>query len=136
MFCYQCEQTSKGTGCTVVTACGKDPETAALQDLLVYATKGVSMYAVRAGQLGARSNDVDVFVIEALFTTVTNVNFDHARMRAMLLEAARIRDGVRALYEAAAAKAGQPIEKLSGQAAWQPAETLEGLIIQGQLVTI
>ena len=136
MFCYQCEQTSKGTGCTVVTACGKDPETAALQDLLVYATKGVSMYAVRAGQLGARSHDVDVFVIEALFTTVTNVNFDPARMRAMLLEAARIRDGVRALYEAAAAKAGQPIEKLSGPAAWQPAETLEGLIIQGQLVTI
>ena len=54
MFCYQCEQTSKGTGCQQIGVCGKEPETAALQDLLVHATKGLSMYAHRAAQLGVR----------------------------------------------------------------------------------
>ena len=52
MFCYQCEQTSKGAGCQQIGVCGKEPETAALQDLLVHATKGLSMYAHRAAQLG------------------------------------------------------------------------------------
>ena len=51
MFCYQCEQTAKGTGCTTFGVCGKDPETAALQDLLVHAVEGVAQYAHRAGQL-------------------------------------------------------------------------------------
>ncbi|MCJ7822972.1 MAG: hypothetical protein MUQ26_07865, partial [Armatimonadetes bacterium] len=52
MFCYQCEQTAKGTGCTVRGVCGKDPQTAALQDLLVYALKGLAMYAHRGRELG------------------------------------------------------------------------------------
>ena len=81
MFCYQCEQTAKGTGCTTSGVCGKDPETAALQDLLVHATKGIAHVrapGARAGRDGPRS--VDVFVVEALFTTVTNVNFDPARL--------------------------------------------------------
>ena len=52
MFCYQCEQTAMGTGCTVRGVCGKDATTAALQDLLLYATKGISMYAHRAAELG------------------------------------------------------------------------------------
>ena len=54
MFCYQCEQTTKGSGCQQIGTCGKDPETAALQDLLVHAAKGLSMYAHRAARLGAR----------------------------------------------------------------------------------
>ena len=53
MFCYQCEQTAKGTGCTIQGVCGKDETTAILQDLLIYATKGISMYAKRARKLGA-----------------------------------------------------------------------------------
>ena len=61
MFCYQCEQTAKGTGCTVQGVCGKDPETATLQDLLLYATTGISMYAHRARELGAKDRDIDVF---------------------------------------------------------------------------
>ena len=55
MFCYQCEQTYRGTGCTKLGVCGKDETTATLQDLLVYATKGISMFAHRAAQLGART---------------------------------------------------------------------------------
>ena len=76
MYCYQCEQTAKGVACTKAGVCGKDPETAALQDILVHVAKGVSMYAHRARELGAADREADVFVIEALFTTVTNVNFD------------------------------------------------------------
>jgi len=80
MFCYQCEQTAKGTGCTSFGVCGKRPDTAALQDLLVYAAKGVSQYAHRARKLGLSDTAADVFVLEALFTTVTNVNFDSERI--------------------------------------------------------
>ena len=66
MFCYQCEQTSKGTGCTVHGVCGKDPQVAALQDLLVYALKGLSMYAHRAGQLGVTDREANARrIIEA-----------------------------------------------------------------------
>lgn len=63
MFCYQCEQTAKGSGCTVRGVCGKDPETAVLQDLLVYVAKGLSMYAHRARELGVRDREIDVFTI-------------------------------------------------------------------------
>ena len=59
MFCYQCEQTAKGTGCDVFGVCGKDPKTAALQDLLLYVAKGISMYAHRAAVLGAQDPAVD-----------------------------------------------------------------------------
>ena len=84
MFCYQCEQTAKGTGCDAFGVCGKDPKTAALQDLLLYLTKGVSMYAHRAVVLGAQDAAVDKFVIESLFTTITNVNFDPARLEGII----------------------------------------------------
>jgi len=71
MFCYQCEQTSNGRGCVDIGVCGKSPETSALQDLLVHATKGISMYASRAADLGYRDPKIDRFVIQALFATVT-----------------------------------------------------------------
>ena len=89
MYCYQCEQTAKGTGCTSFGVCGKDPATAALQDLVVYATKGISVYAHRAAQLGAADKQIDRAVIELLFATVTNVDFDPARLQRHLLDAAR-----------------------------------------------
>jgi hydroxylamine reductase len=136
MFCYQCEQTAKGTGCTVAGVCGKDATTATLQDLLVWAAKGVSMYAHRAAQLGVRDRDVDVFVTEALFTTVTNVDFDPARLQGWLLQAGALRDRIRRLYEDACARAGQTPETLGGPAAWLPAATLDGLVAQGEAVSV
>ncbi len=107
MFCYQCEQTTKGTGCQQIGVCGKDAETAALQDLLVHATKGISMYAHRAARLGARDAEIDRAMLEFLFATVTNVDFDPARIEEHLAQAAAARDKARRLYEAACAKAGQ-----------------------------
>ena len=136
MFCYQCEQTVKGTGCTKVGVCGKSPEVAALQDLLVYAAKGISMYAHRARQLGAHDHDVDVFVIKALFTTVTNVNFDTARLAELLSQAAGIKEKASALYVDACTKAGNVVEELSGAAQWQAAVDVDGLISQGQEIGI
>jgi hydroxylamine reductase len=136
MFCYQCEQTSKGKGCVDFGVCGKDEHTAILQDLLVYAAKGIAQYAHRARLLGARDRAIDVFVVEALFTTVTNVNFDADRIAAMLQTAARARDTAKALYETACAKAGQPAETLGGPAAWIPAPGTEGLLRQAKQVSV
>ncbi len=134
MFCYQCEQTAKGAGCTVSGVCGKDPQTAALQDLLLYATKGLASYAHRARALGVRDREVDIFVVEALFSTVTNVNFDPARVERLLAAVPALRARVKASYEQAAAAAGQTPEVLSGPAAWEPAATREGLVQQGEEV--
>jgi hydroxylamine reductase len=136
MLCYQCEQTAKGSGCTSFGVCGKDPETAALQDLLVHATQGIAMYAHRARKLGAADREVDVFTIKALFSTVTNVNFDPERLRGWLVRAAEIRERAKTLYEEASSKAGDTQESLGGPAAWTPAGVLEGLIGQGEDVTI
>ncbi|HPU30471.1 MAG TPA: hypothetical protein PLM71_09130, partial [Syntrophorhabdaceae bacterium] len=79
MFCYQCEQTAKGEGCTKVGVCGKQPDVAALQDLLIYTLSELSLYAVEGRKVGIIDRDINVFTIEALFATLTNVNFDPER---------------------------------------------------------
>jgi len=136
MFCYQCEQTAKGTGCTTHGVCGKSPEVSALIDLAVHAAKGVAMYAHRARKYGARDREVDVTLIEGLFSTVTNVNFDPERYEGVLRGLARARDRAKVLYEDACRRAGKEPEKLTGPAAWQPASDLAGLIQQGLEVSI
>ena len=112
MFCYQCEQTAKGTGCTVMGVCGKSAEVSDLQDLLIHAAKGIAMYAHRARGLGAVDGEIDRFVVEALFTTVTNVNFDNIRMAEMITQAGVVRSKARKLYEDACARAGRTAESL------------------------
>lgn len=136
MFCFQCEQTSKGTGCAISAVCGKDPETAILQDLLIHAAKAVAQYAHRAHRLGARNRVLDRYILEALFITVTNVNFDPPAIAEVIQRGAVIRDAARSLYEDAACKAGQTPEALRGPATWQPADTIPGLVKQGELVSV
>lgn len=114
MFCFQCEQTENGTGCTVVGNCGKTPDVAALQDLLIHALKGLSMYAHRARLLGGVDHDIDRFVPHVMFTTLTNVNFDPDRFVDYLREVEKMRDKAKALYEAKCKEAGKTPEKLSG----------------------
>jgi hydroxylamine reductase len=133
MFCYQCEQTANCTGCTKFGVCGKDPETAALQDLLIYGLEGLSQYAHRARQLGAADHDLDLFAVKVLFTTVTNVNFDPQRLADLVKELAFKRDKAKALYETASEKKqGKKPEVLEGPAAWQPAADYAGLLQQGR----
>ncbi len=136
MYCFQCEQTSKGIACTVQGVCGKNDSTASLQDLLIHAAKGISQYASRAAKLGAGKPEIDRFLVEAVFLTVTNVNFDDQRFLEVLQRAAMVRDTARALYESAARATGQEPETLRGPALWKPAKDLEGFIRQGQQVAI
>ena len=131
MFCYQCEQTMKGTGCVLMGVCGKDETTATLQDLIVHAAKGIAMYAHRAAKLGAKDAKIDLAVIELLFATVTNVDFDPQRLQQHIKEASSVLGDAKKLYENACAKAGKSPETLDGPAAWQPADNLEGLLAQG-----
>jgi hydroxylamine reductase len=132
MFCYQCEQTSQGQGCQVIGVCGKDENTATLQDLLIHALKGLSQYAHRARLLGAADAEIDAFTIKAIFATLTNVNFDADRVAELVYQAAALRDQARALYTEAAAKAGVAVQPLSGPAAWQPAADRDALLAQGR----
>ena len=136
MFCYQCEQTAHGTGCEERGVCGKDPQTAAMQDLLIYVTKGVSMYAHRAAQLGVRDQDIDIFVFRALFVTVTNVNFDALRIARWVKDAVAMREKAKALYENACKDAGKQPETLAGPAAWQYIDQIDELVRQGELVSV
>jgi hydroxylamine reductase len=136
MFCYQCEQTYGGRGCDKLGVCGKQPEAAALQDLLVYAAKGIAQYANRARQLGAKNDEVDGFVVEALFTTVTNVNFDAARIEGFVRKASAVKQTAQALYENACRKAGKQPEKLEGPAQWTPAAGTDGLLKEAPSIGI
>lgn len=76
MFCYQCEQAAGGSGCTKIGVCGKNEDIQSLQDILLFGLKGVAAYAYHARELGAKNEEVDAFMQEALFKTVTNVTFD------------------------------------------------------------
>ncbi|WP_294174830.1 hydroxylamine reductase [uncultured Clostridium sp.] len=96
MFCYQCEQTAGGKGCTKMGVCGKTPEIAALQDLLIYQIKGISCYAKEIVEKGENvDKGIVSFVENSLFTTLTNVNFDADAHIEMLKESQRIKEKLR-----------------------------------------
>ncbi len=134
MFCYQCEQTAKGMGCTAVGVCGKDENTALFQDLLVYELKGIAAYAHRARKFGVRDPEIDVFIVEGLFTTVTNVNFDPERLKSLLVRARELKAKIKDLYIKAATKAGEIPEELTGAAVWKP--NFEELATEAELISI
>uniref|UniRef100_A0A6A7G349 Hydroxylamine reductase n=3 Tax=Hirondellea gigas TaxID=1518452 RepID=A0A6A7G349_9CRUS len=99
MFCYQCQETAKGTGCTVRGVCGKQPETANLQDLLIYTLKGISI--LREGHSLESRDDcevckgVDYFIANSLFMTITNANFDDEAFAVEIRKALEIREGLK-----------------------------------------
>lgn len=138
MFCYQCEERAKGTGCTLAGVCGKDDTTAALQDLLVFQLKGISLYADRARKLGARIPEVDLFVVEGLFSTVTNVNFDAVRLDAMIRRGREIKAKAREAYVGAYRSAnGVEAPEVDNPAArWEPTGTIQELVEKGKEVGI
>lgn len=140
MFCVQCEQTlvnEKVTGCQFKKGkCGKEAETADLQDILIYLLQGIGQYAHRARQLGAVDLAVDRFIPPALFSTLTNVNFDNKRFVKMIADAEKVRGWARAMYLAACEKKGIRPEILTGPAQFQPAKTMEGLLEQAVEATI
>jgi hydroxylamine reductase len=94
MFCYQCEETARGTGCTVKGVCGKEDQTAGLMDVLIYLCKGISERNIAAEKTGKENRDAGMFIAEALFATLTNTNFDDARLRSLITQAIAIRDAL------------------------------------------
>lgn len=92
MFCFQCQETAKGSGCTIKGVCGKTEDVSNLQDLLIYVLRGISIYGVQARELGIVRQDVDKFVMESMFATITNANFDNARFVELIREGLALRE--------------------------------------------
>jgi hydroxylamine reductase len=137
MFCYQCEQSAKGSGCTTVGVCGKTADVAAMQDLLMYGVKGLAMYEHRNIQLGIGDKVTGLFIVEILFTTVTNVNFDVNRLATLALKTAQMRDNAKVRYtNAFKEKNGVEPAELGGATSWQPGESVAEMIAQGMEVSI
>ena len=125
MFCYQCEQTSHGTGCDKIGVCSKDQTTANLQDLLIYALRGLGLVACAGRKVGVADQAVDRHVPAMLFSTLTNVDFDPARFQAWIAETVALRESLKAKVKGA----GGEIPS-HASVAFAPAATLEGLIEQ------
>jgi hydroxylamine reductase len=132
MFCYQCEQTAKGQGCTIVGVCGKTPDVATLQDLLIYMLRGLSQLTIEARKVGIKDEKISVFTCEALFATLTNVNFDLDRIIEYIRKAAELREQLTKRIQSA----GGHIDVSSGPVSLALEKTKEGLIAQGKLVGI
>jgi len=131
MFCYQCQEAAGNKGCTRRGVCGKTPEVAQLQDLLMWVLKGLSLFAVKARDEGISDEETDQFVCRALFATVTNVNFDQARFVDFLKRAVGLRDRLKEQLEA------PPSGPLPEMATWVP-ETwdLDSLLEKGAAVGV
>jgi hydroxylamine reductase len=132
MFCYQCEQTAKGEGCTKIGVCGKEPEVAALQDLLVYSLIGLSQYAVEGRKVGVNERDINVFTAQAAFSTLTNVDFDPDRFVALINQTVEKREQLKEKVKAA----GGNVDIPGGPATFKPESTLDGLVQQAEAVGI
>jgi len=131
MFCYQCEQTA-GSACTKYGVCGKNPEIAALQDLLIYITKGVSYVAVEGKNHGVTDSSLNHFIAEAVFSTLTNVNFDADRFVNLINDAVERREKLKKKI----ARAGGPVGYDEAAASIIPAPTPNGMIMQGAEVGV
>ena len=130
MFCYQCEQTAKGTGCTVQGVCGKQPDVAALQDLLLFALMGLSQVAVEGRKYGVTDDDINVFTIKASFSTLTNVDFDPDRFVGLINQAVEKRDQLKAKVTSA----GGDVTALGLASHFIPDKTKDGLVKQAESV--
>jgi hydroxylamine reductase len=130
MFCYQCEQAAKGEGCTKMGVCGKEPEVAALQDILVYALKGLSVIAVEGRKAGIVDQEINVFTVKALFSTLTNVNFDPQRIVEMIKKCVNLRESLKNKIR----KAGGKRDDKDSVVTFQPESSREGLIKQAKSV--
>jgi len=117
MFCFQCQEAAKGTGCTIKGVCGKTEEVAQMQDLLIYVTKGISVFSQLAREKGIVSEKINHFVMDALFTTITNANFDYYAVVKKVKEGLKLREEIKNEF----LKAGGILpENLHSSANWTP----------------
>ena len=121
MFCYQCQETAKGTGCTVRGVCGKTSDVANLQDLLLFILKGIAHYRVQLRALDAVDHSADRFILDGLFMTITNANFDKQRFVEKIKEAIKLREQLKQTF----LDKGGKTEKITFEGAFWTANTLE-----------
>ena len=119
MFCFQCQETAKGAGCTRKGVCGKEADVANMQDLLIYVCKGISVYSTRARKLGMENLTVNKFIIDSLFMTITNANFDREDFVKKVKEGFSVRDEIKEQYLNAG---GEPVQDLPDCATWKAEE--------------
>ena len=132
MFCFQCQEAAKGTGCTIKGVCGKSDTVANLQDLLVYTSKGISFYANIARDNNMEPAEADRFVFDALFMTITNANFDDAKIIEKIKEGLKVRAALKQQMD----QAGISIpEELPEQATWA-CESDQAILAKSLLVGI
>ena len=138
MFCYQCEQTGNAQACTRVGVCGKSPEVSLLQDVLQFQLKGIGFLGHRLRELGYMDESADRFLIEALFTTVTNVDFDPQRLKGWIERAYRVKESLKNKFHVLFAEKSN--RSFTGQlpeaVEFIPAGTMDGLLKQGAMVGI
>ncbi len=119
MFCYQCQETAKNEGCTIKGICGKTADVANLQDLLMYLCKGISHYTVRLRELGIEIPQINKFITDSLFMTITNANFDKNRFITRMLMAYEMRNAARERL----ISAGGKVEDITFDGAFWTGET-------------
>lgn len=118
MFCFQCQETAKNSGCTIKGVCGKPETTANLQDLLIFALRGIALYAEKLKELGQPERADAIFVLQGLFSTITNVGWDDSRFVEMIREALSRRNALREKFLAAyKAKNGRDFDETLPEAA-------------------
>ncbi len=128
MFCYQCEQTAKGQGCTVIGVCGKKPEVAALQDLTTYVLQGLSIVANEGRKAGVTDKEANVFTVRAAFSTLTNVDFDPERFVKLIKQGVELRENLKKKVKSAGGK-GDYSEPAAN---FKPESTMDGMIKQAE----
>lgn len=95
MFCYQCQEAAGGRGCTVKGVCGKTEDIAKTQDLIIYVVKGIAIYSSQAREIGLNTDEADKFIVESLFSTITNANFDGKALNARVQKGLKIRQDLK-----------------------------------------
>ncbi|RLB74539.1 MAG: hydroxylamine reductase, partial [Deltaproteobacteria bacterium] len=127
MFCFQCQETAKNQGCTIKGVCGKQEDTSGLQDLLIFNLKGIAVYGKKLQEFGVKDNDTALFVAKALFTTITNANFDNESLIAFVKESLERKKAMQAKFQSAyKAKNGQDFTgSLPEAATWFTDSTAE-----------
>lgn len=111
MFCYQCQEAAKGTGCTIKGVCGKNDDVANLQDLLIFVLKGISIYSTQARKKGIENEEVNKFIFDSLFATITNANFDKKVFVERVRKGLKLREVIKKELENAGGKIALPIHE-------------------------
>ncbi|MFA6923970.1 MAG: hydroxylamine reductase [Bacteroidales bacterium] len=133
MFCFQCQETLKNTGCTIKGVCGKEESVARMQDLLIYTLKGISIYSIKARNAGIEDDEVNKFIVDSLFMTITNANFDKSRFTDQIKKGIELREKIKSDLEKSGIRLNEA--ELHDSAKWK-ANTAEGCELKAEKIGV